>query len=290
MKNYLSSAVAIGCSLAFGTILHAQDADGTIDSIPQNAFFAPFEIIEDHPECSNAGETAYRLKLDADNVVFPAGTADALVANNQVISAPTTVPRVCYRYERRGMERIQIRVPCDGGSSGRELGRIEELFGGATPQLKVSAQVTTCLSIENFQVLDGSWEAEYMFGGQSFKYEGLVVVEDRDAMLSNNMQASISYTPQGRTLSYGMPLYSMIARADPWDAHLFIAETSLLHLRLRCLPVPTVQREGRRVFTDAILAFVPVGEDKICLGSECEAPSLPKRVARAANVLSCGRS
>ena len=287
MKNYLSYAVAIGCSLAVGTILHAQDVDEAIDSIPQNAFFAPFEVIEDHPECSDAGETAYRLKLDADNVAFPAGTSDALVANNQVISAPATEPRVCYHYERRGTDRTQIRVPCDGGSYNRDLGRIEKLFGGATPQLKISAQVTTCLSIENFQVLDGSWEAEYMFDGQSFKYEGLVVVEDSAAIMSNNMQASISYTPQGRTLSYETPHYSIVARVDPEDAHLFIAETSLLHLRLQCLPVPTVLPEGTRTTTGAILAFVPVGKDMICHGNECDAPSLPNRVARPQHEWGC---
>jgi hypothetical protein len=289
MRSCIFSISLICGSIAGGTNAIAQDADGAEVTHTQNAYLAPFEVIADHPDCRAAGETAYRINLEADNVIFRA--RGIYLDGNTNSSFTQRTPRVCYRSVRRGTEITRMRVSCAEGSSNRSPDRIEEMFGGATPQLSVSAQVTACLSIESYRILDGNWEAEYLFDSQRFRHGGPVVLEDREAGLSGDMQASMSYTPQGSILTIAgsrHPTRSMLPITE--DVDLYIADTSLLHLRLDCLPVPTVPAEDRTVFSAAILAFVPMLEGESCVSGACEAPSLPSRVVLPNYYGACSRS
>lgn len=266
-------------SLCLFAIAPSFGAAQVIPDTTINAAFAPVSIVEDHPACQNAGDTAFRVAMRADGLHFRLGGPnwqgfiDVQPTETSVSSAdcsslerrgadvyeadcsrtasypsgaglPVKEQKHCYITERKGSERVRRPIPCEVDETKRNLNdlvSVEEL------QLNVEGEVTICQSLTSFHILEGQWSAVIAFGDETVTYDGQMILPGaancRAIDPLGTPRVGISYSPAQAPAGLGARYY----RQGP----------TFLRLWMDRVVVPLAGTEGAPVLLETGAVFFP---------------------------------
>ena len=148
--NGLVSFILIGApALAF--------ADSISSDIP-NGQFAPLTILEDHPQCNGAGQTAFNVEFETGNLSYRAQNAQSLrevaVSTDGVVAEDDAR---CFVTQMSGVERIQVEVICSDCTLQRSPFEGRNL---SQTTISVSGTFSVCQSPFAYEVMESSWRAQ----------------------------------------------------------------------------------------------------------------------------------
>ncbi len=226
-------------------LVPAAVAAQTIDERKVNGYFAPVILIEDHPQCDGAGETAFELSLDArDMDIDLRGVDGDNVA--YVGDAPwSNVGRErCYITQRRGVERTRIEIPCNPSLTQAEL---QETLDELSIGLDFSGTLAVCQSPTDKQLLDGSWTATLTVDGRQSSHSGAYAVSTehycRQSDDASGTRVAVTYANTG-----------LIGREDgPFER-----SVSAYHLQIMDMPIEIPDANGITVDLQTDATFYPV--------------------------------
>ena len=137
--------------LSLGTAAGADESSPVFVENDANAFYTEYEVIEDHPECSQPGQVAFGTKLRASGLSYrihdlQEGRFADVTANGTVDGGH------CFMIERRGTEVYKYEARCSTEQTVRAEPLTTLRIG-----LDVTAEIASCLSPTGFNVLGGSW-------------------------------------------------------------------------------------------------------------------------------------
>jgi len=150
---FLTTTVVFLCSTQ---LTNAQLYSPVENPETPNVFAAQFIPLDEYESCDGPGESAYHVKLQADNFNFTLGANDNSGRLFFVDGAPSFTQSgqfICSRIERKGVEAIRVEIPC-GDEPPRPQSPLNEL------KANFSAELTICQSLGSFQVLDNHWTIE----------------------------------------------------------------------------------------------------------------------------------
>lgn len=123
-----------------------------------NSFYADYSIVENVPTCAANDEIAFEMNVTLEDVLFRAHNTE----NGQYVDQGFGVTQyltersdLCYRFERRGMDRVVITVPCNERA---QAARNAE-HGSLNARLDIDVTMLNCLSPAGHTFIDGTWEA-----------------------------------------------------------------------------------------------------------------------------------
>ncbi|MDX8349746.1 hypothetical protein SLH49_17310 [Cognatiyoonia sp. IB215446] len=243
-----------------------------------NAYFANYRVLDDHPGCNGIGQTPYEIFFEASDVRFsvvhhPTGQSLQPMRHSVVSGAvePIIVERPrCYRTERRGTEPIQIEVACAGDQPS------EDPFARLSVEnasLSISARVEACLSFSQFDLLDGSWDAQLQNGLQTTSSQGSFLMRPEttcsQSVPAQRPFATLDYAMSGIWANPGD--YSRWRRANNYNE---AAAPSLFRLVLKGLPLSSANDMAAFAIDAATYFFVINEGGAGCPDGICELPRL----------------
>lgn len=249
MKYYIAALIFVSATSASAQAIDEQKVNG---------YFATVSVIENHPQCDGADETAFELLLNAPNLSFSLrgidGDNTAYVGDDNRWD-DLGRPR-CYITERRGALAKRIEVPCPNSFTQEELqARLEHLSVG----LDFSGALTICQSLTGKRSLEGDWNADLTVNGQLTTVDGAYVSSTehfcRRSRELPDTKVSVTYADAG-----------LIGREDgPFER-----ASGAYHLRITGLPVDVPEESGLSVDLSTDAAFYPVFENTIeCPANGC---------------------
>ncbi len=223
----------------------------TIDEQMVNGYFAQVTLIEDHAQCDGAGETAFELSLDAQDMEFNLrgvdGDSIAYVGYPQ--SWNDAGRERCYLTESRGTKRTQFEIPCNASLTQAELqAKMEQL----SVSLNFSGTLAICQSPTDKKLLDGSWTATLEVDGQQSSYDGEYAVSTehycRRSDDAPGTRVAVTYANSG-----------LLAREDgPFER-----AAGAYHLRILDMPIEIPDANGIAVDLRTGATFFPVFEGAV---------------------------
>ncbi|WP_342071207.1 hypothetical protein [Yoonia algicola] len=256
-------------------------ADTIASNIP-NGLFVPLTVIEDHPQCKGAEQTAFRVEFETGDVSYKAQhvqslreaavSADGVVAEDQ--------PR-CFVGQRSGTERIQVEVSCNGGELQRSPFDARNLSQTA---ISVSGTFTACHSPFAFEIVESSWRAQINEPkGQS---------EVTGTVFQNPIEGCENAVPvlgPRLSLSYVQPTMAN-NRRFPHSSLNVVSPAQATYFRLVLNDLPVLLNEGNVPFatvdTQIFLFPTDQGEGR-CPGGLCTVPRFQTNMSTVTYARQC---
>jgi hypothetical protein len=132
--------------------------------IPKNIFYAPYSLLADHPSCKDAGQTAFKVTFSAENLTVQLNSG-VKQSTKRFAIADGKVPdqvRQCTIKTRRGVEIIENPIECPDDWA--EKNDLLDEFGHTSATPRISGEVTACMSLGSFEILDADWELTFAEG------------------------------------------------------------------------------------------------------------------------------
>ena len=137
--------------LLLGAAASADESSPVFGKNDANAFYTEYEVIEDHPECSQTDQVAIDTKVHVTGLSYRIHDLQegrfADTVTNGVFDGGQ-----CFRIERRGVEVYKYEADCDPTLTARD-----EPLASLGVRLDFTAEVTSCLSPTGYKLLDGTW-------------------------------------------------------------------------------------------------------------------------------------
>lgn len=240
-----------------------------------NASFLNFTLLNSHPDCDLHGGAAYQVSFTADDLEFFLTTSDA--HNVTVVSKDQlSAPELCYFRERRGVDVVSIPVACDGDR--RPVDPFAMLSAGDV-SLSISADATLCLSLEGFEVLDGTWTAHMQSGSQRETHEGNFLIPAQESC-----EEPVRVTGAYATLHFAVSgMWGHPGERTGWgvfDNYERPRAASVLQFALSGLPFRSPNSEGAGFSAGTRAFFFPMFEGEArCPDGVCHVPERFNRIA-----------
>lgn len=245
--------------------LHAEDAVPIWDETNLNAYFTQFTPI-DHPDCAAPGEVAMSVQFAAPARSYVLRDVHGRLRAKVLRAGQAAVEdRICMRTERRGVDAIQIAVPCPNDEMNAALANLETL----TIEMRLEAEINSCLSPTGYRMLDSDWTVRLDDGDNAVWYDG--VFDQIDADVVPQPALGPWMTAPRATVKH-----LMLQPFETWGRgknHPFASQfdgTTVASIKIECAPFTVPRYRPDPLFLEAdfylIFADEPVSS---CVGADC---------------------
>ncbi len=262
MRNHIITFFSISLVTSFVQPVVAQEATRIIADSPSNRFFAQYEVVEDHPSCSNADQVAFRVPLLGDALEYgaydPAANVAALVSGGAIIT-----DRECYITQRSGTDRRQIPIPCAGDNDDGML----QFFQTNPVSVALDGHAVACMSPLRTEIVGGEWSVTITSNDSVEVHSGMI------GPRSPTRVELIDVSPATAYFHFHPDGYA--AREWPWESrsHPFVRGlkgTSAIRVDILCIPFETLGHDEEPLLLAFRAAFaITDGTDQSCTGEGC---------------------
>ncbi|NSX55434.1 hypothetical protein [Parasulfitobacter algicola] len=247
-----------------------------------NLFYAPYEIISDHPQCNGPDKIAFRAQLTAEDVnfrIYDVETRDFVtIARGKDPSYVQSNFKRCFQILRRGSEHMRIEIPCsDSEIPPRVPALLKIVENEASFDLK--GQVTACQALHDLTILDSSWQAMIATSSDLTVEQGSFTKVSNDwtlhppenpTLYRKGVETSDNIPmvdiPMWATLYYNAADYSLSNRYS--DIGYSGAQ---FRATLSCIPVVVQQNPAATMFADVTIFFnLTPDKPQTCMAETCE--------------------
>lgn len=235
-----------------------------------NIFYAEYDILNDHPECSGPGQTAVKIDVQASGLSFRVHDLQHELQNESfgdVGSVSGYDVNPCYIRLRTGTEAVRVPVQCSPEQIAQRDTQLSEL----PLKLNLSAEMTSCLSPTGYDVIGGEWETT-------------VANEENEAVNSGKFLGSDLTTSGASGGNDNTLLETSIVVAQPLDFrtdHPLVQElnrTTVVRLSFDCIQFTHESYASRPLYLETgITLFLVDRPMETCMGDDCPWPILTTR-------------
>ena len=266
-------------SKAFSSIAYASFISITsfaaADIIPPstpNAYFAPLALVDNHPQCSGWGQTAYEVVFETNNLSFYVQTEGRRDRARVRADGTVTIQhQSCAIIERRGTDPVRIEIPCDDVVVPKPRFSQRDLEQTA---LALSGRFLACQSPTAFDVLESNWEVIAKQETGTSTYSGSFF-EFAEQGCEDTYDAEIPAAAFGYSVAGTFGAHSLYASGYRWRREQDIERALPTHFRVELSKIPLLESNEERtnVIANASAIFFPtVNGNSACLDGLCEVP------------------
>ncbi|WP_208351064.1 hypothetical protein [Pseudaestuariivita rosea] len=266
-----------------------------------NLFYAPYEIIPDHPQCNGPDKIAFRAQLTAEDVnfrIYDVETRDFVtIARGKDPSYVQSNFKRCFQILRRGSEHMRIEIPCSDGQTRPRVPALQKIMENES-SFGLKGEITVCKTLHDLTILDSNWQTAIVTSEKRTTEEGTFaeVPDDWTAhpQYNRNLDGQDIATPDNTPI-LNIPIWSTLHYLDldvPTWATLYYNPANFkmsyqssevgytaaqFRATLSCIPVYIQDSPTAIMFADATIFFnLTPDTPQTCTSKTCEGLRPPR--------------
>jgi hypothetical protein len=249
--------------------ISADEAMPVLTKSDVNMFYVEYDLLNDHPECSEPGQIAVKIDVQASGLSYRVHDLQN-ASYGDVGSGSGYDVSQCYIVLRGGTEVDRVEVKCTPEQIARRDTRLSTL----PLKLSFAAEMTSCLSPAGYDIIDGEWETTVANEENEAVNHGKFLGSD---LKTSGGSGGKDYPLLETSIEVAQPFPSWALRPDhPLRQEL--NRTTIVRLSFDCIPFIQESYASTPLYLEAGITLLLVDRPiETCTEDDCPPPTVITR-------------